>query len=451
MLHSEAFGAPNALVTNANQGRPSMSDERETEARPRAHELVSVPALRITVDGAEAAVLVSSAEPMRVHVGTSPLANLRVEDPTVSRRHLAIEPAGPSFRVVDLQSKNGTLLNGVPIVEAFVRPGDTLQIGATTLRVASAEAPSSPTVSAMRFGKILGASDAMRRLYIACERLAVSKVPLLIEGERGTGKETLAESLHEQSGRAGAFLVLDCGAGDAKRLGVELFGDATGPGLFERASGGTLLLDEVDELPRELHQKAARAIDKGEVVRLGTSDIRKADVRVVATTRRDLDRLVVDGRFDETLLTVLAATRMNLPPLRRRDGDIRLLSRHFAESLGYAPLDDATLGSFESYDWPSNVTELKAAVLRHVTLGELAETTSEPGKITSSPNGDWLEGLLAARKPFSVARRVALSEFERRYVERLLQDNDGNVARAAAASGIALRHFQRVKSKHKER
>ena len=97
------------------------------------------------------------------------------------------------------------------------------------------------------------------------------------------------------------------------------------------------------------------------------------------------------------------------------------------------------------------LTELKAAVLRHVTLGELAETTSEPGKITSSPNGDWLEGLLAARKPFSVARRVALSEFERRYVERLLQDNDGNVARAAAASGIALRHFQRVKSKHKER
>jgi DNA-binding NtrC family response regulator len=448
-------------------------DERETEVRTRPHEIASVPALKLVVVGGGAAadssrqvtqVIVSSRAPMRMHVGTSSLSDLQLSDPAVSRRHFAIEPSPTSqkaFRIIDLASTNGTLLNDVPVVEAYVRPGDTLKVGATTIRVLAAEVDNDePIVSAMQFGRVVGASDAMRRLYLLCERLAAASVPTLIEGERGTGKETLAESLHSESRRPGSFLVFDCGAGETSALAAELFGDARGPGLYERAKQGTLLLDEVGELPLELQQKLARVIDRRELRRVGGegSEARDvADVRVIATTRTDLDRLVNAGRFDEHLLGSLSVTRVTLPPLRHRHGDVKLLARHFAEELGASSATaDAVLASSEGYAWPGNVSELKGAVLRHAALGELSafvqQGTTKEEEATEGAKGDgaddWLARLIEKDQPFSVVRRLAIEEFERRYVAHVLAANNGSVSRAAAASGLALRHFQRVKSRH---
>src|SRR5262249_40893674 len=149
--------------------------------------------------------------PSRILVGTSPACTMILTDATVSRRHVAFEPAGRRYRVSDLGSTNGTFVDGICVLDGFVSGGEVVRCGSTAMcleRVDGVEP--SPLPSAMRFGRMLGASVAMRRLYPLCERLAASAVPVLIEGETGVGKENLAESLHEARQQPGPFVVLDC-------------------------------------------------------------------------------------------------------------------------------------------------------------------------------------------------------------------------------------------------
>lgn len=181
----------------------------------------------------------------------------------------------------------------------------------------------------MSFGRLLGGSPAMRRLYPLCERLAGSTVPIVIEGETGTGKEQLAEALHEQSSRADKpFVILDCTTIAPNLIESELLGHEKGAftgamrtreGVFERANGGTLLIDEIGDLPLELQPKLLRAIERGVITRVGGSKPVVVDVRLLAATRRDLDREVQLGRFRDDLFHRIAVARVELPPLRERD------------------------------------------------------------------------------------------------------------------------------------
>jgi two-component system response regulator HydG len=306
---------------------------------------------------------------------------------------------------------------------------------------------------------MLGESPEMRRIYALCARLAQSDVPIVVEGETGTGKEVLAEAFHESGARAAApFIVFDCTAVAPSLLESALFGHERGAftgalaqrrGVFEQAHGGTLFIDEIGELEPVLQPKLLRAIERGEVQRVGSNRWERVDVRIIAATRRDLDREVQAGRFRDDLFFRLAVGRVELPPLRRRRGDVALLARHFWRQIAgpERPLPPGLIERLEDHPWPGNIRELQNAIARHVAIGDLPDPPPRSSRASSDP----IERILSMGLPLPRARAEVVEEFERRYVEAALDRHDGNVTRAAAASGLALRYFQLLKARRSRR
>ncbi|HEV3192199.1 MAG TPA: sigma 54-interacting transcriptional regulator, partial [Polyangiaceae bacterium] len=332
-------------------------------------------------------------EASRLLVGKGPTADLKLVDPAVSRRHLALEIERGRLRITDLGSTNGTRMGDGDIVDAYARGGELLRIGETTIlveRLAATAAGDAGKTGATRFERVLGASSPMRRLYPLCERLASSKVPVIIEGETGTGKEALAEALHEAGPRAALpFVVFDCTTVATGLVESELFGHERGAftgavgsrkGLFELAEGGTLLIDEIGDLDLSLQPKLLRAVERSEIRRVGGSKPIRCDVRLLLATRRDLEREVQSGRFRDDLFHRLAVARLELPPLRKRRDDIPLLARHFWSTLGGPPGGPpiALLDAWMDMSWPGNVRELRNAVARRIALGELDRSADRP-------------------------------------------------------------------------
>jgi DNA-binding NtrC family response regulator len=424
-----------------------------------------------------ARIVVDGERPSRALVGTSTVCDLRLGDHEVSRRHAALEIEGDLLRVSDLRSKNGTFVNGAQVVEALLAGGELLRVGRTTFEVERGPGGGSgPLPAAARFGRFVGGSTEVRRLYPLCARLAATSVPVIIEGETGTGKEVLAEALHEEGPRAsGPFVVFDCTQVPATLVESELFGHERGAftgavaarrGVFEQAHGGTLLIDEIGDLDLALQPKLLRALERGEVRRVGGDRFMRVDVRIIAATRRDLDRQVQEGRFRDDLFHRLAVARIELPPLRRRRGDVSILVQHFERELGArgSAIPAGVLSRWEDYEWPGNVRELRNAVARRVALGDLAhwQTGAAPGEdgeedaraeaaSGAAAQMEFFEQVLAERLPLVTARERVVEEFERLYIERTLADHGGSVARAAEASGVARRHFQRLKARSKRR
>ena len=323
-------------------------------------------------------------QPSPVLVGQGPICDFRLTDHQVSRRHLQLEHIGKRLRITDLQSKNGTFVDGVAIVEAFLCGGEFIRIGATAVEVQHQPGAPITLPLATSFGRYLGASTEIRRLYPLLERIAQSEVPVVIEGETGTGKEVLAEALHERGPRASMpFVVFDCTAVPSNLVESELFGHERGAftgahtarqGVFEQAHGGTLLIDEIGDLDISLQPKLLRAIDRRQVRRVGGNHAIDVDVRIMAATRRDLDREVQENRFRDDLFHRIAVARVQLPPLRRRCGDVSILANHFCQLLGGKhSLHPSLLRRWEDFSWPGNVRQLRNAVARVLALGELAE------------------------------------------------------------------------------
>lgn len=418
---------------------------------------------------------IAAGHPSRVLAGQSPACELRLTDRQVSRRHAGFELAKTHLRVTDLGSTNGTFVNGIAVTDAYLRGGEQIRVGETTLRVDLAEGLTQvPLPVATSFGRLVGASAEMRKLYPLCARIAGATVPVIIEGETGTGKEVLAESIHETGPRAsGPFVVFDCTAVPPSLVESALFGHERGSftgavetrkGVFEEAHGGTLLIDEIGDLDIALQAKLLRALERSEVRRVGGSRWIRVDVRVLAATRRDLDHEIQAGRFRDDLFFRLAVARIELPPLRRRAGDVTVLARHFWRHLAgpSIPFPDDFAQRLEDYSWPGNVRELHNAVARRVALGELAQfeatRQSPPQAATTTPipssspdarsgGGDLIEEVLNLDLPLSSARQRIIEEFERRYVQRVLAQHGGNVTSAAAASGIARRYFQLLRAR----
>jgi transcriptional regulator with GAF, ATPase, and Fis domain len=381
--------------------------------------------------------------PMRALVGVSHTCDLNLHDPEVSRRHLAIEIAGVQLRVTDLGSLNGTRVGGLRIVEALLEGGERVQLGATTLRIERQDrAAKAATSAAMRFGQVIGASAEMRRIYPICDKLAQSNVSVLIEGETGTGKEDLARALHEVGPRAKKpFIVFDCAA-----VPPSLVVEAR-KGVFERAHTGTLLIDEIGDLDIALQPKLLRAVERSEVQTLGGSRTIRVDVRLLAATRRDLDKEVESGRFRDDLFHRLAVARVELPPLRRRVGDVRLLAAYFCASMGGAAdaIPARVMEAWEAWSWPGNVRELKNAVARQLALGDLAELHGRPHSAPAAePSQDFFADVIAKGLPLAQARQLVVDAFDARYIKEVLDQHGGNVTRAAEASGVARRHLHRL-------
>jgi len=301
---------------------------------------------------------------------------------------------------------------------------------------------------AQRFDELVGASAPMRALFDVLERAAPADGTVLITGETGTGKELVARALHRRGRRAaGPFLAVSCAALPERLLESELFGHARGAlpearaarvGLFVRASGGTLLLDEVADLPLALQPKLLRALEERKVRPIGSDEEVPFDARIVATTARDIEAAVEDGRFREELYFRLNVIQVAVPPLRARGGDILLLAQafvvRFAARAGKAVrgLSSAAAERLQAYDWPGNVRELQNCIEQAVALARAEEIAVDdlPEKIRRYEHS---HVVVAGHDPTEL---IPLEEVERRYVLRVLEAAGGNKAHAARVLGL---------------
>jgi DNA-binding NtrC family response regulator len=404
-----------------------------------------------------------------VTVGSGSDCDLQLTDPRVSRNHLHLMADAAGFHVRDLGSTNGTMLDGARITNAVVPPGTTLRVGHTALRLLGAQAYGQATVSTRAaFGGLLGRSLAMREVFGVLEAVAAASTTILLEGETGTGKEEVARAVHEESPRKAApFVAIDCGAIAANLVESEFFGHERGAftgavearlGAFERAQGGTLFLDEVGELPLDLQPRLLRVLESRQVRKLGGSETRRIDVRVIAATNRDLEEMVAAGDFRADLYYRLAVIHVELPPLRARLDDLPLLLEKFLGEAGlraHGPIAGSNLDLLAAYAWPGNVRELRNAVQRAIACAgadqpSFAGLSFHLGGRTLAGRG--LAGPSPLRVdlavPFVTAKEQLVDAFERAYLEALLQATEGNVSEASRRSELNRRHLYDLLKKH---
>jgi len=314
---------------------------------------------------------------------------------------------------------------------------------------------------------LIGQSSPMRRLRDALERLAEQDVPILIQGESGTGKELVARALHDRGRRRKArFVALNCGAIPESLIDSELFGHIRGaftgattdrPGVFVEANGGTLFLDEIGDMPVAVQARLLRVLQEGEVRPVGGSGTKSIDVRVIAATHVDLGAAVEQGRFRQDLYYRLNVVSLRVPSLRERLDDLPLLAAHFLRKHGGATPPALTAEAIEAlveYSWPGNVRELENALLHAIALrrGPEIDTESLPphiggrmrtnGTAAAAPDADDLSSSLTE------AKRRAASEFEKRYLTRVMEKSKGSVSEGARLAGLDRTNFRRLLQRH---
>lgn len=319
-------------------------------------------------------------------------------------------------------------------------------------------------VSAEARASFVGISSRMLQVYRLIDQVAASSATVMITGETGTGKELCAERLHFESPRSkGPFIAINCGAIPEQLLESELFGHKKGAftgatadrvGAVKSADMGTLFLDEICEMPLHLQVKLLRFLQTGTIQPLGSSRLEKVDVRIVCATNRDPRHEVAVGRFREDLYFRLAVIPIEMPPLREREGDIRLLAERFLElfdrDLGrpYRSLPDDFVKALEAYRWPGNVRELQNAMLRVALLSTGPELSVAALHLPAqAPSGESAVAGHAAEDAARSARRdltemerkvQSMAEVERAAIERAMQVAGGNASVAANLLGISV-------------
>jgi DNA-binding NtrC family response regulator len=392
-------------------------------------------------------------------VGSGPGNDVLLSDPTISRRHLQIEPRIEGVILRDLGSTNGSFVQGARFQELTLGFGTEVTIGQTVLKYVPQEEPLELQPSDEEsYGSLAGRDPKLRKLFRLLADVAASDATVLIEGETGTGKELIAEEIHRHSTRrAGPFVVFDCGAVPKELIESALFGHLRGaftgavtdrPGAFEEADGGTLFLDEIGELAPEVQPALLRALDKRAVRPVGGTAYNQVSVRVVAATNRNLRAEIAAKRFREDLYYRLAVVRMHVPPLRERPDDVALLVEHFARQFaGGRQLEIAKeeLDRLRHHTWPGNVRELRnvierACALTHGTKLEIDEAFDEKvGGQTGAVNIDL---------PFKEAKAQLIDAFEREYIRAQLKRHNGNLSAAARNAEVDRKHFRELLRKH---
>ncbi|MTI62675.1 sigma-54 dependent transcriptional regulator [Methylophaga sp.] len=318
-----------------------------------------------------------------------------------------------------------------------------------------------------QFYGMFGQSESMRHLFEQIKVIAKAQGPVLIHGESGTGKELVAKALHGESERAdGPFLAVNCAGIPSDLLESEFFGHAAGAftgaskkrkGLMQQAHGGSLLLDEIGEMPLSLQAKLLRALEDGSIRPVGQDTEEKVDVRIIAATHRDLKQKVEDGSFREDLYYRLEAFGLSIPALREREEDQELLAQLFLRQIAIERgrsikgFDDKALALIRDYDFPGNVRELHNVVERAVAFcnEEWIRAPHLPARLTSVSNPDISAASQSAAMPHEEQALLkgpvmpSLPELQRRYVRMVLDTVDGNKRRAAAILGIGRKTLYR--------
>ncbi|WP_224368351.1 sigma 54-interacting transcriptional regulator [Hyalangium versicolor] len=400
-----------------------------------------------------------------VRVGSDAASDLVLTDPTVSRRHLEIERTAKGLVLRDLGSRNGTYLDGRQIIQVVLQSGDKVQLGKTKLsvkpdtRTTEVEVPS----GADAFGSLVGASERMRLVFADLRRIAREDMNLLIEGETGTGKELAARAVHQHSARRhGPFKVVDCNLITEEKAERELFGSMRAAddeekgvrGVFEAAQGGTLFLDEVGELPLPLQPKLLRVLETREVPTLNGGAV-PVNVRVIASTHRNLEEDVRQGRFRADLYFRLAVARVRLPPLRTRREDIPVLAHSLLQALkANFELTSQTLALFEGYDWPGNVRELRNVLERGALMQETGNTSwldfmaqpqrkPEAGSLPPTSVGALVVGM-----NYHEAKDRVLADFERFYFAEIMKEVGFDMKAAEQRTGLSMQSLYRLLKKN---
>ncbi|MFO0724072.1 MAG: sigma 54-dependent Fis family transcriptional regulator [Myxococcota bacterium] len=442
-----------------------MMQEDETQEHGRGKTSAAVRAIAVEViDGPDRGLRFTSKEP-RLTIGTATNADVVLTDPTVSRYHVELGDGRGAISLHDLGSKNGTYAGAIRVSEGTIPSGTTLKVGRTTLRVEDAGATEVELLEAASLAGIVGASESIRRLMAQVERAAKFNSAALVTGESGTGKELVSEALHLLSPRKqGPWVVVDCASISPTLVGSELFGHERGAftgadrrhiGAFERAHKGTLLLDEIGELPPAMQQSLLGVLERRRFRRVGGSEEVEVDVRVVAATNRDLRGEVNRGSFRLDLYYRLAVVQLVVPPLRDRLEDLPVLIGHFLREAGYeGPIEDVTppdvLEALSRHAWPGNVRELKNVIGATLAMGappELGEL-DQPG-LGSAPRAPGEDPVPASFSlPYRQARTKVLDDFEARYVRHLLDKSAGNVTRASREGQIDRSYLTELIRKH---
>jgi DNA-binding NtrC family response regulator len=355
-----------------------------------------------------------------IRVGKGPDNDLVLDDETVSRSHFELVRDGRGWLVRDLRSTNGTFLDGAEIQSGYVRAGSLIGAGAAKVRVHPFEERLEvPPFEGDALGELRGAAPAMREAFALLQRLAPTEVAVVIEGELGTGKALAARVLHERSRRARGPLVVVDGRAVPAAVEAALFGADS---ALERASGGTLVLEEPAELPLELQPRLLRTLETRELRRGGGGRAR-LELRLVATSTRPLELEVEKGKLREGLHARLAPVTVRLPPLRERKEDLALLGA----ALTGARLPDDVVAELAAHEWPGNLDELRSVLTLGARLG-----------------GGFDEGV-----PFRTLKERWTDHFEARYLAWLLERADGNVSRAARAADMDRKYLHTLLKRHK--
>ncbi|NLE89030.1 MAG: sigma-54-dependent Fis family transcriptional regulator [Myxococcales bacterium] len=325
-----------------------------------------------------------------------------------------------------------------------------------------------------KFGELIGSSTRMREVYRMATGVAPTSSTVLILGESGTGKELTARAIHQHSPRADRpFVAVNCSAIPENLVESELFGHVRGAftgatstraGLFEAADGGTIFLDEVGDLPPLAQVKVLRALQEGEIKRVGSDETRRVDTRVIAATNVDLKERIAQGRFREDLFYRLCVVQIVLPTLRERPEDIPILAYHFLQKYATGPksdvrrIDAEAMNVLQSQPWPGNVRELENAIQHAVVFckgscigpAELPMTRSSrmsgPPPSSTAP-ASALTAAALADLPYRLAKQRAIDEFDRGYFTALLERTAGNVSEAARQAGLDRSNFRRAARK----
>ncbi|HTQ45480.1 MAG TPA: sigma 54-interacting transcriptional regulator [Polyangiaceae bacterium] len=424
----------------------------------RMRTLVAVPKLVATAGpGAGRALAMSNA---LATVGRHPTNDLVLADPKVSGVHLELRRFGERVHVRDAGSTNGTWLGPHRVSEMELASGGEIVVGSTTLRLELDDGAGTAMVSLQSsFGELVGQSTEMRELFATLERVAPKSLSVLVQGETGTGKEEVARALHARSTRASQpFVVIDATALPETLAESLLFGHEKGAftgadqrrtGFFEAASGGTVFIDEIGELPAPLQSKFLRVLERQEVVRVGGNVPVKIDVRVVSATHRDLRHEIEASRFREDLYYRLAQVRVQLPPLRDRVEDIPLLCQKLLAGLAGGRdvpilIEQAAVDFLATQPWPGNVRELRnvlarAAALAHEGIIRRADVAGE---------GFGFRGTRQEREAmdlsgtFAASKDRAIDRFESAYLAALMKRCGGNLSAAAREADVARHHLR---------
>jgi len=401
-------------------------------------------------------------------IGSGVHNDLKIDDSTVSKLHCEIMVDETGYQIKDLNSTNGTQVQGVRIDSAHLAPGSEIKIG--KIRIVFCPLQDSSDIPLSRneaFGNMLGCSIPMRRIFYLAETYSPSDATIMITGETGTGKEILAEEIHNHSLRKDKqFMVIDCAAISKELIESELFGHVKGSftganadrqGAFELADGGTVFLDEIGDLSPDLQPKLLRVLEKREIRRVGSNKVRKINVRIISATNRNLSTEVNENRFREDLFYRLSVVHLELPSLRHRRDDVPLLVKRFLTELHGADAADQiadfdrTMSILKRHEWPGNVRELRNLIelafyseKRPVDLSAFLSL----GHLRAGFKASEPEMNFETDRPFKDAKSELIEDFERTYLKELLERNKQNISRSAREAGIERAYLQRLVRKY---